>query len=194
MRKALSIIREEHRSIGAILHGMQYLVNDIRTHKTKVDTRVFRAMIYYLDTFSERMHHPKEDRYVLAPLRSLGGRAESIASELEAEHAQGGSALRRLEQFLVRYEEGGNKEFPAFARAVDEFVADYWKHMRKEEDEVLPLAEKLLDESAWRGIDRAFEENADPLASERDTKDFKKLFSHIVNIAPPPIGVGPRAR
>jgi hemerythrin-like domain-containing protein len=193
MRKALTIIREEHRSIGAILHGMQYLVNEIRARKTKVDPRVFAAMIYYLDTFSERMHHPKEDRYVLAPLRRLGGVAESIASELEAEHAQGGGALRRLEQYLVRYEEGGDKEFPAFARAVDEFVQEYWKHMRKEEDEVLPLAERLLDESEWRTIDRAFEANADPLASERDTKDFQKLFSRIVNLAPPPIGVGPQS-
>jgi hemerythrin-like domain-containing protein len=192
MRKALSIIRDEHRSIGAILHGMQYLVNEIRERKAKVDTRVFRAMIYYLDTFSERMHHPKEDRYVVGPLRRLGGRAEAIASQLEAEHAEGGSALRRLEQFLVRYEEGGDREFPAFARGVDEFVEGYWTHMRKEEDEVLPLAEKLLDESDWRTIDRAFEENADPLASERDTKDFQKLFARIVNIAPPPIGVGPQ--
>jgi len=194
MRKALSIIREEHRSIGAILHGMQYLVNEIRTRKTKVDTRVFRAMIYYLDTFSERMHHPKEDRYVLAPLRRLGGQAETLAAELEAEHAEGGNALLRLEQYLVRYEEGGDKEFPAFARAIDEFVQGYWKHMRKEEDEVLPLAEKLLPESDWPSIDRAFEENADPLASERETKDFQKLFSRIVNLAPPPIGVGPQAR
>ncbi len=44
----------------------------------------------------------------------------------------------------MRYEEGGNKEFPAFAAAVDAFCRDYWDHMRKEEEKVFPLAEKLL--------------------------------------------------
>ena len=93
----------------------------------------------------------------------------------------------------MRYEEGGEKEFAAFARAVDDFVRDYWNHMRKEEEQLLPLAEKLLDANDWHVIDRAFGENKDPLASDRDTKDFQKLFSRIVNLAPPPIGVGPRA-
>jgi len=191
MPKVLSIIRDEHRSIGAILHGMSYLVNEIRTRKAKIDPRVFRAMLYYLDTFSERMHHPKEDGYLFSAIRRRGGGAEAIIAELEREHASGGHTLRRLEQDLLRYEEGGDKEFPAFAAAVEKFVHDYWDHMRKEEDKVFPLAEKLLSAADWEAIDRAFEENRDPLAAERDTKDFQKLFSRIVNIAPPPIGVGP---
>lgn len=190
MPKVMNIIRDEHRSIAAILHGMQYLVNEIRTRKAKIDPRVFRAMLYYLDTFSERMHHPKEDRYLFSAIRKRGG-ADAILDELEQEHASGGQTLRRLEQDLVRYEVGGDKEFPAFAEAVEKFVQDYWDHMRKEEEKVFPLAEKLLSASDWQAIDRAFEENRDPLAAERDTKDFQKLFSHIVNIAPPPIGVGP---
>ncbi|HSB48794.1 MAG TPA: hypothetical protein VLD15_04700, partial [Burkholderiales bacterium] len=70
MAKTLNIIRDEHRSIGAILHGMEYLVERVRTRKAKIDPRVFSAMIYYLDTFSERMHHPKEDRFLFKALRS----------------------------------------------------------------------------------------------------------------------------
>jgi hemerythrin-like domain-containing protein len=194
MSKALSAIRDEHRSIGAVLHGMQYLVGEIRARKAKVDPRVFSAMLYYLDTFSERMHHPKEDRYLFVPLKRFGRQAEPVVSQLEAEHAEGGHALRRLEQYLIRYEEGGDREFPAFARAVDEFVHGYWEHMRKEEEELFPLAEKLLTSDDWHVVDRAFAENRDPLAAERDTRDFQKLFSRIVNLAPPPIGVGPRAR
>jgi len=193
MPKALNIIRDEHRSIAAVLHGMQYLVRQIRERKAKIDSRVFRAMLYYLDIFSERMHHPKEDLYLFAPLRRMGGPAEALVLELEHEHAEGGQALRRLEQYLLRYEEGGDKEFPAFAQAVEEFVRDYWEHMRKEEEQVFPLAEQLFDENNWYAIDRAFGENADPLAGEWDEEDFRKLFSRIVSLAPPPIGVGPTA-
>jgi hemerythrin-like domain-containing protein len=191
MAKTLDIIRDEHRSIAAILHGMEYLVDRVRARKAKINPRVFRAMIYYLDTFSERMHHPKEDRFLFSALRNRGGEAATAVADLEREHAAGGNALRRLEQCLVRYEEGGDREFQAFADAVAKFVREYRDHMHKEESIVFPMAERLLDAQDWQAIDRAFAENRDPLSADRDTRDFEKLFDRIVNLAPPPIGVGP---
>jgi len=193
MAKTLNIIRDEHRSIAAILHGMEYLVDRIRARKAKIDPRVFRAMIYYLDTFSERMHHPKEDRYLFRALRGRGEEAAAVIADLEREHAAGGETLRRLEQCMLRYEEGGAKEFPAFAQAVETFVREYRDHIRKEEEVVLPLAERLLGAADWQAIDSAFRENRDPLAGEGDVRDFEKLFDRIVSLAPPPIGLGPQA-
>ena len=191
MPKALNIIRDEHRSIAAVLHGMQHLVRQIRDSKTRIDPKVFRAMLYYLDTFSERMHHPKEDRYLFDVLRRRGAGLDALIAELEKDHAEGGNALRRVEQCLIRYEEGGDREFAEFAREIEGFSEGYWKHMRKEEEQVFPAAQKLFTPGDWDAIDRAFEANADPLAGGRDEKDFRKLFSRIASIAPPPIGVGP---
>lgn len=188
---ALNIIRDEHRSIAAVLHGMQHLVRQMRERGTKVDPKVFRAMLYYLDTFSERMHHPKEDRYLFEPLRRRGAGPDALIAELERDHAEGGNHLKRVEQCLIRYEEGGEKEFPEFAREIDRFVEGYWEHMRKEEEHVFSLAEKLFTPGDWDALDRAFKANTDPLASDREERDFRKLFSRIVSLAPPPVGVGP---
>ena len=188
---ALDIIRDEHRSIAAVLHGMQHLVREIRERRAKIDPKVFCAMLYYLDTFSERMHHPKEDRYLFDPLRRRGAGPDSLIAELERDHAEGGNALRRVEQCLIRYEEGGEKEFAEFAGEVERFVEGYWEHMRKEEEHVFPLAQKLFSAADWEAIDRAFKAHADPLAEDRNERDFRKLFSRIVSLAPPPIGVGP---
>lgn len=134
MHKVLAVIRDEHRSIAAVLHGMSYLVEKARDGKAKVDPRVFRAMLYYLDTFCERMHHPKEDRYLFSALYGHGDAADQVLDELE--HLLGGDSLRKLEQRLLRYEEGGKKEFAAFDHAAGKFIADYREHMRKEEDKV----------------------------------------------------------
>jgi len=191
MPKALNVIRDEHRSIAAVLHGMQHLVRHVRESKTRIDPKVFRAMLYYLDTFSERMHHPKEDRYLFEPLRRRGAGLDALIAELEKDHAEGGNALARVERCLIRYEEGGDREFAEFAREVERFVEGYWEHMRKEEEQVFPAAQKLFTPGDWEAIDRAFEANADPLASDRDEKDFRRLFSRIASLAPPPIGVGP---
>ena len=89
-------------------------------------------MLYYLDTFSERMHHPKEDKFLFSVLKQRTREAADIIEDLEREHASGESALKGLEQALARFQEGGMKEFPAFADGVERFAKGYWEHMRKE--------------------------------------------------------------
>jgi hemerythrin-like domain-containing protein len=151
-------------------------------------------MLYYLDTFSERMHHPKEDQYLFKAMRERSAEADTLIADLEDDHARGEDALRRLAQCLIRYEEGGEQEFPAFEREVENFVRNYRDHMRKEEDLLFPLAQKVLTVADWSKIDIAFGENRDPLALGRDTRDFNKFFIRIVQIAPPPIGLGQESR
>ena len=60
------IIHDEHRSLAAVLHGMLHLVHAIRDRGARPDFNVLGAMIYYIDAFPERFHHPKEDEYLFA--------------------------------------------------------------------------------------------------------------------------------
>jgi hypothetical protein len=61
--------------------------------------------------------------------------------------------------------------------------------MRKEEDRLLPLAERHLQAEDWKAIDAAFSANADPMAGMRE-RDFEQLFTRIANLAPAPVGLG----
>ncbi len=191
MKTALSIIRSEHRSLAAVIHGLQFLVEQIQKGGAKPDLKVFRAMIHYIDTFPERLHHPKEDRYLFAKIQLRYPEGNSIISGLEAQHVRGAELIRELERSLLEWEERGDVAFPDFAHKVREFSDFHWQHMREEEDVVMPLAERVLLEEDWKEIDAAFAGNQDPLIGKDAQKDFDKLFSHIVNIAPPPIGLGP---
>jgi len=193
MSTALTIIRDEHQTISAVLHGMEYLVREIRAGK-KIEPRVFHAMLYYLDTFGERVHHPKEDRYLFGIIRQRSTEAGALIAILEEEHAAGAAAIRRLTQAMIRFEEGGDKEFAAFEREVHNYAESYRNHMRREEEQLFPLARSLLTPFDWVMVDTAFKENPDPLAFARETSDFEALFSRIVNLAPPPIGLGPEAK
>ena len=189
--QAIRIIRDEHRSLGAVLHGMLYLAREIREHGMKPPFDVLGAMVYYIDAFPERFHHPKEDEYLFKLLRARYPEAGPLVDQLQGEHRTGAGKIRTLEQTLARYQQGGDTEAAAFIAAVEDYATFHWQHMGREEKELLPLAEKYLTTGDWQAIDAAFSGNTDPLLGEAPTDDYRKLFRRIVNLAPPPIGHGP---
>ncbi len=189
--EAIRIIQDEHRSLAAVLHGMLFLVHEVKDQGAKPDFAVLGAMVHYIDTVPERFHHPKEDRYLFARLRARCAEAAPVLDALHAEHAVCTDKVRALEQALSRYEHGGAEFYPAFAQAVEDFAAFHWNHMGREETEVLPLARAHLSADDWAEIDAAFKGHTDPLFGADAAAQQDKLFTRIVNLAPPPIGLGP---
>ena len=190
MNKAIRIIHDEHRAIAAVLHGLKHLAHAAQDPSVRPDFEVFRAMIYYIDAFPERLHHPKEDRHLFARLAARAPQARGLVEELSAEHVMGVQLVRDLEQALLAFGETWPKGAKAFADTVDAYADFHWNHMRKEEQQLMPLAEKALTAEDWSEIEAAFAANDDPLAG--GAEDFDKLFSRIVSLAPAPIGLGAR--
>src|SRR5688500_15445229 len=187
MKDAISVLKSEHRSISAVLHGLKQLAKDAQNAAVRPDFRVFRAMLHYLDQYPERLHHPKEDEHLFARLLLRAPEAEKLIDDLQGEHLRGAALIRELERALLLFDDGwpaGGREFKA---AVDDYAEFHWKHMRKEEEQLLPIAERRLQAEDWKAIDAAFCANTDPIAGVRE-RDFERLFTRIANLAPAPIG------
>ena len=189
--QAKRIIEEEHRSLAAVLYGMLYVVREIRYVGIEPDFVLLAAMVHYIDTFMEGFHHPKEDAYLFKLLGSRYPGAAPLLDRLKQEHESGAVKLRELRQALTRYRDGGSAEFPEFAALVAGYAAFHWEHMRLEENDLLPLAERHLTEADWDAIDAAFLGHTDPLLGAEQGDEYRELFRRIVNLAPAPIGVAP---
>jgi hemerythrin-like domain-containing protein len=180
MRSALTIIRDEHRTISAVLHALKDLARAAQEPGARPAFAALRAMVRYIDEFPEKLHHPKEDD-LLARLVVRAPETRALADSLRQEHAEGARLVRELERALLFFEDSANAgEFLAAVNAYAEF---HWQHMRKEEQELLPLAERILGPTDWLALDAAFEANP----------DFEKQFTRIVNLAPEPVGLGARS-
>lgn len=186
---AIRIIRDEHRSIEAVMHALTHLARAAQDPAVRPGFEVLRAMIYYIAEYPERLHHPKEDGQLFARLAARAPEAKPLLDELSAEHASGAPMLRGLEHALLDFEQNWPRGAREFAAAVAAYADFHWKHMRKEEEQVLPLAERVLSAEDWRAIDEAFAGHHDPFADVRG-QDFERLFAHIVALAPEPIGLG----
>jgi hemerythrin-like domain-containing protein len=189
--EAANILRDEHRSLAAVLHAMQFLVREIRDKGRAPDFRLLHAMLYYIREYPERLHHPKEDEVLFAALRRRTRDADAVLDELEREHAQGEQLLNALTVSLSVFEAGAPQGLQRFAAEVDRFAAFYWAHMQTEEDRMLPAAERALTDEDWRAVHAAFVANRDPNYADDTQDEFRRLFTRIVNLTPAPMGLGP---
>ncbi|OIQ97260.1 hypothetical protein GALL_206600 [mine drainage metagenome] len=191
LNTAITIIQDEHRSLFAVIHGLKYLVREARAHRGQPDFKLLWAMIYYIDAFPEKLHNPKENTYLFARIRARSHEADELLDELERQHLEVAQNVRALEQALGYYEAGKPDGLEVFAQAVEKFADETWAHMSKEEKVLMPLAKRILTPQDWTEIARAFGENGDPRFGADPDHEFRNLFTKIVNLAPPPIGVGP---
>ena len=189
MKDAISILKSEHRSISAVLHGLKELARMAQDATVRPRFQVLRSMLRYMDEYPERLHHPKENDYIFARLVARDPGARLLVEELQAEHEEGARLIRDLERALLFFEEGWPAGAREFQQAVDAYAEFHWKHMRKEEQQLLPLAERALSPEDWKAINQAFAQNRDPVACMQE-RDFEQLFSRIANLAPAPVGLG----
>jgi len=188
--EALRIIEDEHRSLAAVLAGLEAVVGQVEEGRLAEDPALLVAMVGYLRDFPERLHHPKEDAHLFRLLRL---RAPAIAPVLEAlgeDHLRGAALVARLEE-AVSAHAAARAPFGAVADAVRAYAELEWAHMRREEQEVLPAAARALTEGDWQEVDAAFRANANPLAGLGPGAELRELFRRITALAPAPLGVGP---
>lgn len=189
--KSVSIIRREHRYLSAVLFTLERLVLEIEEHSKKVDFTVLHGIVYYLDSFLDRYHHPKETNYLFPAIKAHCPEARPVLDQLDQQHAQGEQLLIKLLKCLSAYEFVGAPGFPAFRDAVTEYVEFERQHAHTEEEEVLPLAEEHLTAAEWQHIDAAFADNQDPMFGEEQQSEFRELFKKLGSMIPAPYGLGP---
>ena len=179
-----SIIRDEHRSLAAVIHGLQHLVREARDGVVTPRIPLLRAMLYYINVFPEKLHHPKEDAYLFRRLRERTREFDDTLDELERQHAAGHELVVELERNLDGYEADPVGGLAAFAAAVERYATAQWEHMNLETKVVLPAARKHLTDTDWAEIGAAFAGNSDPQFSVDNDEEFRQLFARIVNLAP----------
>jgi hemerythrin-like domain-containing protein len=188
---SLHIIRDEHTTLAAMLRSLGMMVDRGPGEHPHNFFDVLRSMLFYIDEFPERLHHPKETELLFPKVAERVPETRELIAQLDREHELGESNVRELQHLLLAWELLGESRRAAFATATKRFLDFYLEHMRLEETVILPAALKVLSAEDWKTIDAAFETNCDPLTGQypRDPI-YDQLFTRIVNTAPAPIGLG----
>lgn len=182
LNKAISILKDEHRSLAAVLHGMKQVMEKAVDGKTVADLPLLQTMLFYIREFPEKLHHPKEDRYLFSRLRQRTGSVDEVIGELERQHADH-ALLVQLEQAFANYAAHPAKGGVAFTQALTAYSAHEWQHMSLEENVILPAAREHLLPEDWALIADAFGKNGDPRFAAARDRPFHDMFVQIARLS-----------
>lgn len=177
---ALGTLKTEHRNLAQVLNCLSDEVKRIRALDEKPDLDLLFSIVYYIRVFPDRYHHPKEDEYLFKCLRQRTNEADVVLDELEREHAQFEHLLKSLEQALRDYDQRYPSGLDELEKQVQEYLEFQWEHMRKEEEQVLPIAQRVLRDEDWAAMNNAFLHHDDPMFGENVRTGFEALRHRIV--------------
>jgi nucleotide-binding universal stress UspA family protein/hemerythrin-like domain-containing protein len=171
-QRALRVLREEHRSLSVVLNA---LLTETKRPPEAQDRALLGALLFYIEQFPERLHHPKEEAHLFARLRLRTSAVDGLLDELQAQHAQGANTFAALQRSL---QAGALADFAA---QVHVFAQQQWQHMGHEEKVVLPAASQHLRPEDWQAIANAFESNAAPHLGT--VESFDRLASLLLELS-----------
>ena len=181
--QAIGIIRDEHRSLAAVLHAWLYLLGSDQESLDLPRDRLMRGMLHYLKTFPVAQHHPKEEEYLFRKLRERTSRCNAELDELERQHERDRQMVDELAA-TVEQHLAGAVDVATLKDAVSRYALLIWEHMGREEGVILPAAQRYLTPADWAEINAAFAGNCDPRFGADSGTEFRRLFSRIVNLVP----------
>jgi nucleotide-binding universal stress UspA family protein/hemerythrin-like domain-containing protein len=182
----LTTIREEHRSLAAVIHGLEFVARQARDQVAPPPQQL-RAMLHYVEAFSEHLHRPKEDAYLFRKLRARTSEFDATLDELERQHVEGRRLVAELARSIDAYEQDPQAGLAGFAAAVERFSTSLLEHMALETKVIIPAARAHLTAEDWAEIGAAFASNGDPRFSVDNDEEFRRLFARIMNLAQAPV-------
>lgn len=187
----LRVIREEHHSLKAMLQSMHLLIEQGPGHDKSKFFRALRAMLFYIDQYPERLHHPKETELLFPIVSARDPSVAQAIATLDLDHERSQHTVRDLQHQLLQWEFLGESERQVFVDAFEKYKCAYLEHMQLEERVIFPAAINHLTKQDWETVDVAFVANQDPLSGGHSANGiYAELFSRISQEAPAPIGLG----
>lgn len=186
----LHILRDEHAAIAAMLNSALTLseAGPAQGHPADFFDSV-GGMLFYVDEFPERRHHPNESNLLFPMLLKAAPEMRPVIHRLEMDHAAGEGRVRDLLHLLNGWRFVGESRRDAFVRALREYVRFYLAHMRLEEAELLPLIATRLGASERQQLDATFSASRDPLIGGPLDDEYAALFRRITEQARAPVGL-----
>lgn len=150
MQTMLTQLQDDHRHLDRMLDLLEHQVGLLH-HGSMPHYPLMFEIVAYLCEFPDRIHHPRED-LIYQRMASFQTGLNSLIETMVNEHVRLHRISGEFGGLLRRVVEQGDVPREAVIQAGHDFISQHRMHIAREEREIYPCAEVMLDEVDWRRI------------------------------------------
>ena len=175
-------LKEEHQGILLMLKILDKICARLES-KGKVDSNHLERIVEFFRVFADKCHHGKEEDLLFPEMEKAGVPKErGPIGVMLAEHQQGRGFIRGMAEALDRQKKEDPKALPAFAENARNYIALLTQHIKKEDNVLFPMGEKVLSREVQKELVEGFEKIEVERIGEGTHEEFHKLLHHLQEV------------
>ena len=178
MAPVIETLRKDHRNIGRLLEALEHQI-EIFAQAGAPDYDVVVGIAEYFLEYPDRCHHPKEN-VIFDQLSREHPQQASTVENLLSEHRALHEQALQFRQTVSAILNDTDIARDTVVNAARLFIETERRHMQKEEEHFLPLAEQVLTKADWSHIEGALAFVRDPLFGGRVEQRFSRVRERLL--------------
>jgi hemerythrin-like domain-containing protein len=175
-------LKEEHQGILLMLRILEKVAARLEA-KERVDPAHPERIVEFLRVFADKCHHGKEEDLLFPALEKAGIPKEGgPIGVMLAEHQQGRGYIRGMAEAIDRNRKKDPKALADFAENARNYVALLTQHIKKEDDVLFPMGEKVLSKEIQEGLMEGFEKIEVEKIGEGTHEEFHRLLHRLQEV------------
>lgn len=144
--------KKERHFISRLLQHVQ----SIARRPQEIDPVFIESQLKELTSFAEARHQRKVEACLMPAVRAADSNCTALMNDLETLSRLGGAMLNAVHKCLRRAMRRSASQGKFLCRTIDLYCQNLLKRLDKEEQELLPLAQKVISSDEWFEIGTQF--------------------------------------
>lgn len=153
--RATQILEREHRSILSILEGCRVFAEDLKRGE-KVPANALQDVVEFFRIYGSQ-YHQREEQWLLSALQDKGlHQGDCLLTMFKEEHRKIACMVEELAGDVSNYAKSGGDVTTKVADTLHSLAELYSSHIWKEDNILLPFADKSLSDSEQQRLREIF--------------------------------------
>jgi hemerythrin-like domain-containing protein len=179
MPRAIEMMNERQRAMSSALLAVRTLARAAVRSQSKPDFAQLKRLVGYVERFPQKIHQVAEEQHLFRAILAREPNTGGAVARAKRDHAACMGYFVRMSTALKHWENGSPTAGKEVALYADEYVRFCRLHARAEARDLLSVALKVLSDSEWQTIERAYAAANDPLAASKSRQECAQALSAL---------------
>ncbi len=176
IKTILAELREDHRNMSILLDLVEAQMLKVDAGEDP-DIELLHDIMQYMTTYSDTIHHPKED-LVYSEMKDVGGEFSEGLEHVEEDHEEIAKFGKSLRDDIDAMQAGAAVTRDHVLHDMIDYVHRLRRHMAWEEGDLFMRADAMI-EAESKSVDLGHLEVSDPVFGATSEAAFKNLLHHL---------------